>query len=952
MSEMNIFEKYLKSYLDRLMENHEQYFIAVTDIEKTVADQVNPEHFPECRLVWTDKRDYSQAVSLRNNRDLGRIVLLSRDSIKMIDSLKDFLEYPIVSTDNKRVIGCLEYAFEFSFDKQCIKIIEFILDNVQTPIQDILDFVNSSKADGKADSLKMLKNLYMFGIWTSEKNVIDKRYLRRLKRYSDLSVVERRLPLMESRNLELRVRTKRRLLKLLTESDFQEIFKTVTFEDVEPLFTVKSVSDSRIEPLSEVIQYENSYEFIMDEGIDIDVCEWETEVRDIPDKLESLSRAIDNYKISGIETMPDEFEKVQSIIRGLPLPEERERILVRKIRELQKVFCSAVTKGREYTPALLFSYSKAQEELVRQYFSLLGCCASDERIMKACAGSGLMECLQSIFCRREEGRVVMPFFHPVVGLYYLRLRQAYERHLEFCRSQNSRWAKDLLGALVEKEQMWFPVNYLLVDGVLYQLDYTSLRRRNGEIDFLPLKENAGGTWINIRLLNEDLIDYIKRNRFQSEIRVTIVDINDISELMFLLDKLRVLPDSQDYMIHRVVLNIVSRKENELKLQLGEQLDSDMGHPQVMFRFTRQLYLDGERYNLDAMLADSDLLFLADTSLLYQKPRQVVVSKDANWYLWRFDDIQMESLLCEDDLTETLWDSLQRVDLEEEFKVVRWNTREFRYPLLGQIRDAVSKNPLLTVVIMTSNRGMLRYIYHMRDFQVRKNSLAEKLLFINFHQGGDRRDLAREGSPSVKIAWKGLQEAVLGNWNMEDAPIEGEGELGPVMEFSREKDRLLICIEVCTHFEDDEKEELRSYYGELCRLMVQLASENTLFKDSLLNILYQQADSLKSAMFVDWMGRHLNQEPLFCFKEVTEGHIPAAFSDCGDILEFQDLLQFVRDLNSVDEHGVHWFAGIFKKKLLKACLKTADETGLIEEQTLTKMNKILQRMEEGESHEQE
>ena len=43
------------------------------------------------------------------------------------------------------------------------------------------------------------------------------------------------------------------------------------------------------------------------------------------------------------------------------------------------------------------------------------------------------------------------------------------------------------------------------------------------------------------------------------------------------------------MVHKVILNIISEKEEYLKEKLQESMEMDIDNPQVLFRFTRELY---------------------------------------------------------------------------------------------------------------------------------------------------------------------------------------------------------------------------------------------------------------------------------------------------------------------------------------------------------------------------
>ena len=106
------FKRYLKTYITLLVEEKLEFFIAIVDVERELAsDFLESSGDTSYQAVWFERKDYAKAVRLRNDPDVRRIVLLSNDTVKMIDSLKDFVEYPILPEHREDLWCCLEAAF-------------------------------------------------------------------------------------------------------------------------------------------------------------------------------------------------------------------------------------------------------------------------------------------------------------------------------------------------------------------------------------------------------------------------------------------------------------------------------------------------------------------------------------------------------------------------------------------------------------------------------------------------------------------------------------------------------------------------------------------------------------------------------------------------------------------------------------------------------------------------
>ena len=91
----SIFIKYIKHYIEILTEGRDEFFISLCDIDEEFLKSINSSDFQKYKVAVVNNEDYSEAVHYRNDINVQRIVLLSGEGIKQIDSLKDFNEYSL-----------------------------------------------------------------------------------------------------------------------------------------------------------------------------------------------------------------------------------------------------------------------------------------------------------------------------------------------------------------------------------------------------------------------------------------------------------------------------------------------------------------------------------------------------------------------------------------------------------------------------------------------------------------------------------------------------------------------------------------------------------------------------------------------------------------------------------------------------------------------------------------
>ncbi len=956
------FGRYIREYIKCLVGRNAEYFIAIVDIEWELAEEFVRENEREYKAAWFERRDYSRAVGLRNNPAVSKIVLFSNDSVKMIDSLKDFVEYPAIPEEKEVLWQCLETAFARELDESIRKVLETVLESQQISVKDLLSYLGFCIGDdGLFSAKKALENLYRLNIWKSDgKDIkkITKTKLRKMIRNSDALVVEQKLMRgIAEGKVPFSDLEKKKVIRCLSKNDLQEVFRTVSYETVEKhIFQGESRAKrtDNVQEKTEEQKYDYSYQYALQEQPEGSMEEVENFL--LREEKELLLDSVQQFQYPETAETEEAFQELKEEMELLGLPGDKREALVLDLKALQQSFQSAMEHGGKYTPAYLYHYADTQKEFVEQYVRILGKCVADAGIAYLCVGTKFLEKLQNIFCYEKDGEYVLPFYHPLAGFYYICRQRSCEEKRELLSSRKNDFREEAVTAWMAKETMEFPIQYLLREKELYQLDYTGFPKWHGEFRFTNVKGHTAGSLTDIRLLNEDLLDYIERQKFMPEIRVTIVDINDMSEIMSLIKKLRKLSESDTCMLHKVILNIISDREEELKDQLQTRMEMDLDHPQMLFRFAREVYMQEGEYDMERMIADSDLLFLADSGVLYQKPRLLAWRGEANWLRISFENLKLEKLLGNElqggnRELEVLWDTIHHMQTEEEVKLVCWQTRELKQSLLVQIRRAIEEHPQLTAVLLSSNPDLLQHLYHLQEFQVRKSMLSGKeMLVVNFHRQSNQKCLKEVGEAAVAVALKPFLEELLGISELKSV-TNGMGDVKeePYLTIRFEDGKLIFQYEVYVEDPGEDGGERRVHYRVLAEDILSFTVDLG-FKKKFITMLYESAENYPSALLLDYLKQseigmgewEYSEKPLMALEKDRKRKEPFGVVE---VLAFQSMMDFLREHKGVDEYMVNCFRSIYQPGLLKKSLNANRQYQFLDKETLDKMHKLYTKVEE-------
>lgn len=300
--------------------------------------------------------------------------------------------------------------------------------------------------------------------------------------------------------------------------------------------------------------------------------------------------------------------------------------------------------------------------------------------------------------------------------------------------------------------------------------------------------------------------------------------------------------------------------------------------------------------------------------------------------------------------EILWDSMHYMELEQGMKLAVWDTKELKQSLLNLIRSEVRNTPHRTVVILSSNTQLMQHLYHLPEFQIRHSILSgQDMLLVNFHADSSRKLLKEDGEASVTIPLKPFLEGVTGLdemkciWSEEDELPEV-----PYLTITCQKMEITLLCTVLANVQNEEN-KYEIHYMELMKEIVQLLEKSSAFKNEFIEMLYVGADNFQTALMLDYMNR-TNSWIAKCeykYKQEQKKSEKIGSVDAVDVMQFQKILAFIRERNSIDEYDIHTFAelGQHGKEMLGRCIHADQQMHLLDKDTLNKMQQLNTKLEE-------
>ena len=948
------FIRYIQFYIEGLTAGKEEFFLSLCDIEEEFLEQTSGSDFSGCRVVTVDKADYSEAVLWRNDSRVDKIVLLSGEGVKQIDSLKDFNEYSVLSRNTELLYDCLEQTFDISLGQKVRAFLEVILEQSEVLFGDLFEYLYKSIVKGRIDSVRLNRNLPMLGIWKSNKDrVLNKGEIRRMIGNSRYSVVEGRLNRVLMNHKIHNEKQERIISRALSRGDIQPIFTNIDYEDMKD--HLKQMPREKGQPSAgkdsgEEKEFRYSYEYQLSENVPDAIGETETEwmaerTREDPDIDTDWSR----YRIpwKDVQAAQMRLRRLPESLRGSNLPESKIGTYMEKLEALQQAFSGAQGAVRRATPICLNAFCQAAAGYTRMYLELLADLITDELLRDLDGGRELIRKVLLLFCKVEENRIRMPYYHPIRVFYYMTLRGLYESIVS--EPGRDELKNLVLLKLTDRVAMQFPVEFMQAAGKRFALDQTTIDK--GYMDFINVNAGTVYSVTDFKIVQQQILQYIMRNPCLTGFTFCLVDISDLSGLNGLVARIREMEGREEYHIGRVDFLILSSKEEDLKKKLSQMWDTIGSDDIVRFRFAKTAYSSGGKYDLERIVRDSDMVIMADNSLLYREPRMVAERESANALynrLARFDlEKQIKSCIQSgrSDIS-VIWDTMHQIVSGGQEGFWKWKSRELDSRILEFINGTIRKEPGKAIVVLSSNEQILSEIYqaeYMKVFRKRYNGKNITILCFDARpqeeqEGGDGR---------ISCSLTDLYDEGLDLKNMSGRLVPGAADIRLDIRYEQGN---IVCH--CTAFAKEEETELPPDWTETCGQWLDwqfsaFADRNDAlaeyFREMWKNQLYAGGSGLLSILLAENL---CGSGRFTCTFEETSAGAQKEYrqteTNCIRAIKVHELLQFVNGKAVIDEKAASQFRERFTPELLKHVLETESGRTLLGDREKSQLMKLWER----------
>lgn len=953
----NMLIEYLKQYVKLLTSGRQEFFLSLCDIEEEPLGELNGVIFDEYVTIIVDKSDYSEAVRVRNDIEIKKIVLLSGEGVKQIDSLKDFNEYSIMSNDKDVFWTCVQKAFKVKIHKEVIDCLNIILDEGEVPFWEFFKYLYAGIEAGEIVPQKLNRNLSCLGIWSStEKKALTKGKIRRMIRYSKDVLIERRLTkaLMENRIKKW----ERTISGNLAKGDIQAILDKVPYEDIKD-YLKGPTRNNEIElptaddTVEEERGYACSYEYAIKEHIRLSIEDiengWlEEKERDISELDWSVYNPIGNEEIHKAQ-----IKEIQDKMKDRNMPESKITQFSEKLSKFYELFQEAYPKMINLTPICLSQFCDMAIPYTQAYFDLLSYVLTDEMTRKWLLNAGIVSRLQCLFCDVEEAKIRMPFYHPVSVMYYIALKKMYEFIIkqEACDEIADITEQTLL-ALVKKLSKQFPVEFMRWNGQLYAIDYTTVQDK-GIVEFTDAQKEVVYSALDFRVIYKQIVDYIIKHSVCTEITIALVEISDLNGLLQIVEKIRQMSSTDKYNIGRVDFLILSSKEEALKKQLSQMWDIIGTDEIVRFRFGRNNFYDEKGYDIKKIIEAADMTVIADSSTLYYEPRMEPLRQGINPLRNRLTQMNIQEQADNyfnngySDIA-VLWDTLQHTEDSRDDGFWYWKSKEIDSNVLSYINQAVSEDSHRTIVALSSNDNILNDIYKSNYIQAhRRKYNGKSITIINFDSNNELNSLPIEGNASITYSLTEFYDTSL---DIQKVSAFISPEISDIVMTLYLQEGEFHSL--CTAYEEETTEEDKKWQ-EKCEkwLIWQLETfpnSNNILSNYLSELWVNQwsegARSITAALLVRKLYGGGNIETHYDHKPSCDKPISMSVAnDCMEVVKIQEILEFIDKKVAIDSQAMQQFCDRYEPEMLDRIIECDLKENILKEEQRHKLLEIKQKI---------
>lgn len=949
---------YLKTYLGYLERGKESFFITITDFEQELMGFLNMENFPEYSMAVVSTNEYSRAVALRNDPKVQKIVLFTEDCTRKIDSLKDFQEYPFFPEESQIFWDCVEKACGFKTNDGRHKFVNLLRREKKILAVDLFEYLLLSVKNGNLSAESLNEHLDMLHCFRSTDPSLSIPLLRKKIRNSEAEVIEKQLrPAISDNILDLPKRKTNILINALNEGDYQKIYEILDYDKdgLEEAFkqTLRRKKDIKKDTEEEMVQYQYSYEVLFQEDEELSIEEIEKNISGNPDGWDEddifqmlFEQAMLSYTITEMEykVVDDKIEDALLMVGEMKLGKANESFLKRELGRLQICWREMQFEEKERAkPYLLNAYCESQKEFLEIYLGLVKYVVINDSVLEASSGELFYEKLQMLFCFERDNAIYMPFYHPVMGFYYMYLREIFRQAIQDMESRNA-LLKEVVLSMAEKKRIFFPIRFLSYRGNLYEIDCEDAYGKS-EIPFHNVGTGIPDYQIEFSMFNKYILNYIKNHPYQPELFVAIVDIGDLKGIDMLFKGLNKVMDAKKYVLNRVTIHIISRNEPEMKRTLELYEDTFSNYPSIRFKFSIRRPGEAVETQLKDIVENADIVILADSEYLYEWPRLVPYTQSPNSFISWAETASIEHFLEQykegNNRFNILWETMQNASRNANNNLSIWSYREVKQRTFNLFDEAVDNNPQLEIIILSSNTGLMRMIRQSEYYGARVDrSKGKDVLVLNYNKDNRRNHFVYDEQMSVQLPLGNLLYNIINEKEMANLLSEQvrslidrfglQIDLGENMAFHYgiSTDREKIQEEDWTEIKDQLEDMLNSIL-EYAFLQEGVLAEQ--LKEMILRECYQRADSYGQALGVYCLSQMKREQ----WKHVTHtdtdtGEITDELKDCMESIEFERIMQYLSGNQRIDESSVTRFNRYYNTSVLRNIVEADEKVSLLPE----------------------
>ncbi len=964
------FVQYIKEYIHFLVKGKEEFFISLCDIEEDLLSEVDTSELTEYEVVVMNSQNYSEAIRLRNDIEVKKIVLLSSEGVKHIDSLKDFNEYSVLDEKRSIIWECLEKVFGVKLKKEARKFLEVIIDEGEISLWELLKYLYECIGKEDINSKKLNQNLPMLGIWKSnEKGFLTKGKIGRIIRLSKYAVIEKRLTKAVMNGDIHKTTWERIITNSLAQGNIQRILEGIWFEDAQEWlkYSVRVRRNEGEEEISTVSEswHGFSYEYKIKGYTKRKTEEIEEEWLACKND-EDIDVELDwgYYRISekNRNLYKEQKNKILEEMKGMLLPDLEKEGLKKKFEIFCKNFEDAWDDILKITPICLDRFCKRAEKYTIQYMELLSMILTQQQIRSTISGMHLVEYLQILFCEINSDKIRMPYYHPICVFYYMCVKKLYEEALnEFQLYEGDVGAiqEGIQTELIQKIGMQFPINMISLAGkekLRYALDHTTVWQSK-EVEFVNVDEGLAYSVLDFKVVQKQIIDYIYKHPYLSTITIGLIDISDLQGIEQLAKRITQLSDEDDCNIGRVDFLVLSAKEEELKKRLSQIWETFEFKEMIRFRFGKGSYSGDAGYDLRRIVEESDLIIIADSSILYQEPRRERVGKDNNTILNRLEKIDLTEQIQSyfkngnSDIS-TMWATLQQAAESRDAGMWKWKSREIDNKVLGFCNQIVENYDDKEVIALSSNKSVLSEIFMSPNMHAycRKYN-GKSITMISLAGCNKEEKLQMNGKAQISYSLNSFYETAL---DLQEVSKRLFASISDIQLDFYYENKEMHCNCSIKKEEIEEAKEVDNDWKEKCGKLLQwqigdFIGEDNIFSnycgELLLNQWYDQADSLPAVLLVERLRRGGRIKLHFDLERERKDTNQKRGLDSLEAITIHEMIQYVMNKESIDEDSISHFRARYGKELLDKVLDCDDEYFLLGEEERSKLKKIYERINE-------